>query len=366
MNVPFLDLLAVNRGRLDEIKNAVTRVVDSGTYVLGAELEQFEREFAQFTGTHHCVGVGNGLDALVIGLKALGVSAGDEVIVPAHTYIATWLAVTHCGARPVPIEPDPHTLNIDVNRIETAITKRTRAILPVHLYGQPADLAPILEIAEKHGLKVLEDAAQAHGASYDGRNIGGHGHAVAWSFYPGKNLGALGDAGAVTTNDPDIATKVRLLRNYGSREKYVNEVVGFNSRLDPIHAAALRAKLPYLIEDNNARSAIAQRYLAGLRGTSAVLPHPNQHGTSAWHLFVIQISERDAFQKSLSAQGVQTLIHYPIPPHLQAAYSHLSYQSGSLPISERLSRDVVSLPIYPGMKDSQIETVIGAAQLALG
>lgn len=358
MNIPFLDLSAAYRELQAEIEAEVLASLRSGWYIGGRDVEAFEANYAAFTETSHCVGVANGLDALHLALLAMGVGAGDEVIVPSNTFIATWLAVNQCGAVPVPVEPLETTYNIDPEKIEAAITPRTKVILPVHLYGQPANLEPILAVAQRHGLRVLEDAAQAHGARYQGKRIGGHGDAVAWSFYPGKNLGALGDAGAVTTNDSLIAERVRTLRNYGSRVKYVNEAKGFNSRLDPVQAVALRVKLRYLDEWNARRGAIANRYAAELAGIGLVLPSVPQWAQPAWHLYVVQHPNRDALQQKLQTAGIGTLVHYPIPPHLQEAYRDAGYQVGSLPIAEQLANRVLSLPIGPQLQPPQVEAVI--------
>ena len=358
MNVPFLDLGAAYSELKAEIETAVLASLRSGWYIGGQEVEAFEHEFAAYTETCHCAGVANGLDALHLALRAMDIGAGDEVIVPSNTYIATWLAVSQCGAIPVPVEPLESTCNIDPGRIEAAITPRTKAIIPVHLYGQPADLDSILAIAHKHGLRVLEDAAQAHGARYKGKRIGGHGDVVAWSFYPGKNLGALGDAGAVTTNDPDIADRIRVLRNYGSRVKYVNEVQGYNSRLDPVQAAALRVKLKVLDAWNSRRGKIAARYTVALAGTGLVLPTVPAWAEPVWHLYVVQSSRRDALQKTLGEAGIGTLIHYPIPPHLQQAYAEAGYVKGRFPIAERLANQVLSLPIGPQLDDLSVAAVI--------
>jgi dTDP-4-amino-4,6-dideoxygalactose transaminase len=357
-SVPFLDLGAATRELRAEIDGAIARVLDSGWYILGAETEAFEREYAAWVGAAHCVGVGNGLDALRLALMALGVGPGDEVIVPSNTYIATWLAVTEVGAIPVPVEPREDTYNLDPERVEAAITPRTRALLPVHLYGQPADLTSLLAIANKHGLSVLEDAAQAHGARHEGLRIGAHGHAVAWSFYPGKNLGALGDAGAVTTNDPALAERVRVLGNYGSRRKYVNDVNGLNSRLDPLQAAVLRVKLQHLEAWNARRQRVAQRYLEVLAGSELVLPQVRAGAEPVWHLFVIRSQARDALAARLAAAGIQTLIHYPIPPHRQAAYASLGHAVGAFPLAERLADEVLSLPMGPHLQDAQVERVL--------
>ena len=364
MKVPFLDLKSINLALADELEAAIKRVLYSGWYVLGEEVEAFEREFAAYTEANFCVGLANGLDALHLGLRALGVGEGDEVIVPSNTYIATWLAVSQCGATPIPVEPDPKTFNIDPAKIEAAITARTRAVMPVHLYGQSADLDPILAVAQKHGLKVLEDAAQAHGARYKGKRIGGHGDIVAWSFYPGKNLGALGDAGGVTTNNAELAERVRLLRNYGSKVKYVNEIQGYNSRLDPIHAAILRVKLKILDADNLKRTNIAYAYSAGLAKSGLSLPSVPSWTMPVWHLFVVRSTQRERLQLRLSAAGIGTLIHYPIPPHLQSAYSALGYGKGAFPIAEKIHAEVLSLPMFPSMSDEQIGMVIAACKLA--
>ena len=360
MAVPFLDLHAACAELRPEIDAAIARVLDSGWYILGPEVEAFEAEFAGYCQADHAIGLANGLDALHLALRAMDVGPGDEVIVPSNTYIATWLAVSQCGAVPVPVEPDPGTHNIDPARIEAAITPRTRVILPVHLYGQPVDLDPILAIARKHGLRVLEDGAQAHGARYKGRRIGGHGDAVAWSFYPGKNLGALGDGGAVTTNDAQIADRLRVLRNYGSRVKYVNEVAGYNSRLDPLQAAVLRVKLAHLDDWNARRTALAQVYLDGLRDTGLVLPHVPDWAQPAWHLFVVRHRQRDDLQRALAEAGIGSLIHYPIPPHKQQAYAEAGYPADAFPLANRLAEEVLSLPMGPQMGAGDVDTVVAA------
>ena len=362
--IPFLDLKAPYLELKQELDEAIARVVSSGWFIGGPELDQFEAEYASYCGATHAIGVANGLDALHLALRAMDVGPGDEVIVPSNTYIATWLAVSQCGATPVPVEPDARTYNIDPDRIEAAITPRTKVILPVHLYGQPADMDPILAIARKHGLRVLEDGAQAHGARYKGQRLGAHGDAVAWSFYPGKNLGAMGDGGAVTTNDAQIADRLRLLRNYGSRVKYVNEVQGYNSRLDPLQAAILRVKLAHLDDWNARRSTIAARYQQGLTGCGLTLPHVPAWAEPAWHLYVVLNPQRDAFQKSLADVGVGTLIHYPIPPHLQGAYADLGLGKGKFPIAERIHNEVLSLPISPSMTVEQASQVIVACREA--
>ena len=360
MNIPFLDLGAAYRELQSDIDAAVARSLASGCYIGGPEVDAFEQEFAAYTQAQHCIGVANGLDALHLALRAMDVGPGDEVIVPSNTYIATWLAVSQCGATPVPVEPDARTFNIDPMLIEAAITPRTKVILPVHLYGQPADMDPILTIARKHGLRVLEDGAQAHGARYKGKRIGTHGDAVTWSFYPGKNLGAMGDGGAVTTNDPQIADRLRVLRNYGSRVKYVNEVPGYNSRLDPLQAAILRVKLAKLDEWNARRTAIAQRYQMGLATCGLTLPHVPDWAEPVWHLFVVQHPQRDALQQALTDAGVGSLIHYPIPPHLQQAYAQAGWGKGSFPLAQQMADKVLSLPIGPHFEKQQAEIVRSA------
>jgi dTDP-4-amino-4,6-dideoxygalactose transaminase len=362
MKIAFLDVGATYRELKSEIDAAIARVLDSGWYILGPEVEAFESEWAAYCEAQHAIGVANGLDALHLALRAMEVGLGDEVIVPSNTYIATWLAVSQCGATPVPVEPEEATYNIDPARIEAAITTRTKVILPVHLYGQPADLDPILAIARRYGLRVLEDAAQAHGARYKGQRIGTHGDAVAWSFYPGKNLGALGDGGAVTTNDPKIADRIRVLRNYGSRVKYVNEILGYNSRLDPIQAAVLRVKLRSLDEWNWRRAALAARYAEGLAGSALVLPEVPNWVEPVWHLFVVRSAQRDALIKRLHDAGIATLIHYPVPPHLQSAYAKGALRKGSLPIAERIAEEVISLPIGPQMSSIDVAAICSACR----
>jgi dTDP-4-amino-4,6-dideoxygalactose transaminase len=358
--VSFLDLRAPYVELQSEIDAAMLRVANSGWFLLGNELTAFEQEYAHSVGAKHCVGVANGLDALYLSLLALGVTAGDEVIVPSNTYIATWLAVSMAGAKPVPVEPEPLTYNIDPAGIERAITARTKAILPVHLYGLPADMGPILEIARRRGLAVLEDAAQAHGARYQGKPIGVHGQLVAWSFYPGKNLGAFGDAGAVTTDNGDLAESLRVLRNYGSRVKYVNEVRGVNSRLDEIQAAVLRVKLKRLGEWNERRRRLATRYLDRLADLPLQLPVEPPGRDSAWHLFVVRTTEREALRAHLSAERIESLIHYPIPPHKQQAYASLGIAPDAFPAANAIHDEVVSLPIGPHLSFQQQDRVIEA------
>ena len=359
MKVPFLELKPTYDELKPEIDAAYHRVMDSGWYLMGCELEAFESEFARYCEAKYCIGVANGLDALHLVVRAYGIGAGDEVIVPSNTFIATWLAVSYAGATPVPVEPDPITHNIDPDRIEAAITPRTRAIMLVHLYGQPADMDPINEIARKHGLKVIEDSAQAQGARYKGHRTGGLGDAAGHSFYPGKNLGAFADAGAVTTNDPELADRVRTLRNYGSKQKYHYEVPGINSRLDELQAAFLRVKLAKLDEWNNRRKTLACCYLEALVGVKGlVLPFMPDWAEPVWHLFVIRHPQRDALQKSLAENGVQTIIHYPVPPHLSEAYKTMGYLPGAFPIAEELAATVLSLPIGPHMKMQHVTHVL--------
>lgn len=362
--IPFLDLKAPHVELREELNAAIARVVDSGWYILGPEVDAFEAEYAAYCDAHHCVGLANGLDALHLALRAMDVGPGDEVIVPSNTYIATWLAVSQCGATPVPVEPDVRTYNIDPSLIEVAITSRTKVILPVHLYGQPADMDPILTIARRHGLRVLEDGAQAHGARYKGQRIGAHGDAVTWSFYPGKNLGALGDGGAVTTNDPELADRIRVLRNYGSRVKYVNEVQGYNSRLDPLQAAVLRVKLAHLDAWNARRADVAAAYLKSMGGSGLVLPHVPDWAAPAWHLFVVRHPHRDALQQRLSEAGVGTLIHYPIPPHKQAAYADSGFAPEAFPLASRMADELLSLPMGPHLSSESANHVVNAVRSA--
>lgn len=358
--INFLNLKSSYLEVKQEIDEALVRVANSGWYIGGPEVESFEAEWAEFCGTKYTIGVANGLDALHLALRAMGVKHGDEVIVPSNTYIATWLAVSQCGATPVPVEPNQETLNIDPELIEGAITSKTKVILPVHLYGQPANLDPILHISKKYNIRVLEDGAQAHGARYKERRIGGHGDAVAWSFYPGKNLGAMGDAGAVTTNDPELADKIRLLRNYGSKTKYINDVQGFNSRLDPIQAAVLRVKLKYLDDWNQRRIRIAKKYNDNFKNLELILPNQPNWAEPVWHLYVVRNSNRNLILEELKKREIETLIHYPIPPHLQLAYSDLRLGAGTFPISEKIHNEVISLPIGPAQTDEETNSVINA------
>ncbi len=348
MKVPFLDLKAPYLELKEELDAAYLRVMASGWYILGQEVRAFEEEFAAYCEAEHCVGVGNGLDALHLILRAYEIGIGDEVIVPTHTYIATWLAVSYAGARPVPVEPDERTYNIDPKRVVAAITPRTRAIMAVHLYGQPADMNSLNDIASEYSLKVIEDAAQAHGARYKGRRVGVLGEAAGFSFYPGKNLGAIGDGGAVITNDGELADRVRMLRNYGSRAKYRNEAKGFNSRLDELQAALLRVKLSKLDAWNARRQGLAVQYLKTLGGVSdLVLPLVPEWADPAWHLFVVRHPQREALQQHLASEGIGTLIHYPVPPHLSAAYAEEGWGLGDFPITEAIATEVLSMPMGP-------------------
>ena len=366
MNVPFLDLGGPYKELKTELDEAYHRVMQSGWYILGNEVTSFEADFAAYCGTKHCVGVGNGLEALHLVLRAYGIGEGDEVIVPSNTYIATWMAVSYTGATPVPVEPDAKTYNLDPDQLEAAITPRTKAVMPVHLYGQPADMDRINEVARRYHLKVVEDNAQAQGARYKGRRTGGLGDAAGTSFYPGKNLGALGDAGAVTTNDPDLAEKIRVLRNYGSRVKYHNEILGYNSRLDELQAAFLKVKLPHLDRWNSRRCQTAKIYTEGLRDLSGiVLPFVPDGFEPVWHLFVIRHPRRDHLQKQLEQRGIGTLIHYPIPPHLSGTYAAAKHSPGSCPVAENLAESVLSLPMGPHLSIPEAEKVVREIKAAV-
>lgn len=358
-NIPFLDLQAQYVELKTDLDSAYQRVMQSGWYILGNEVQAFEQEFAEFVGVKHCVSVGNGLEALQLILTAAGIGEGDEVIVPANTYIASWLAVSHVGAIPVPVEPDPGTSNIDPRRVKDAVSKRTKAILPVHLYGQTVDMQEIWDTAEQFNLRVIEDAAQAHGARYKDCNAGNLGLGAGFSFYPTKNLGAFGDAGAITTDNDDLADKVRVLRNYGSRQKYLNETRGHNSRLDPLQAAFLRVKLKYINQWNARRKQIAEYYSANLKEIPGLqLPQTAKDADHVWHLYVIRCSERDRLQTHLQECGIGTMIHYPVPPHVSKAYADLNYQPGAFPITEELSRSILSIPISPHLSLEAAEFIV--------
>lgn len=358
MNVPFVSFRPMERELDTDLRAAFERVYRRSWYIEGEEDQAFEQAFARYCGAAHCVGCGNGLDALMLALKALGVGPGDEVIVPSNTFIATALAVTYTGAVPVFVEPDIRTYNIDPARIEAAITSRTKAVMPVHLYGQPADMDPIMAIAKKHGLYVVEDCAQAHGASYKGRLIGTFGDAAGFSFYPGKNLGALGDAGAAVTSDPELAAKIRALGNYGSDYKYHHIYQGNNSRLDELQAAFLAAKLPHLDRMNQERRRIAGRYLAEIDNPLLTLPYVLPETEPVWHIFAVRCGRRDELAEYLTEAGIGTNKHYPIPMHLQGAYAGLGLSKGSLPIAEEISSTQLSLPMYYGMTEDEISYVV--------
>ncbi|WP_170561579.1 DegT/DnrJ/EryC1/StrS family aminotransferase [Ruegeria atlantica] len=357
--ISFLNLKEINARHSEEIAQAMQDVLDSGWYVRGTQYQDFCQEFAEYCGTQHAIGVGNGLDALELCLDALGLDAGDEVIVPANTYIATVLAVSRVGLTPVLVEPDPNTFNLSEKGLAEALTPKTRAILAVHLYGRLADMPAICKFAKEHRLFVIEDCAQSHGATLNGIRAGNFGDISAFSFYPGKNLGALGDGGAVVTNDDALAAKVDMLSNYGSRQKYVNEAKGRNSRLDELQAAILRVKLKYLDDENARRREIARAYCDGIKSNHVTLPEfPSDALTSVWHLFVIRTKHRDLLEKHLKERGVQTLVHYPIPPHQQAAYAELA--DLSFPLTEAIHEEVLSLPIDPTMSDEDVRDVCEA------
>ena len=347
--IPFVDLSPMHGSLDSELKSAMARVLHSNSFICGPEVERFEADFAKYCGAKHCIGISNGLDALVLILRALEIGPGDEVILPANTFIATALAVSAVGARPVLVDIDEATFNLDPERLADAATERTKAVIPVHLYGLPAAMDPILEFANRRGLHVIEDAAQAHGATYKGQRVGGFGVASAFSFYPGKNLGALGDAGAVVTNSARLDEKIRLLRGYGSKVKYYHTEKGVNARLDELQAAILSVKLAHLDRWNEERRLIAQTYSQSLRGLEWILPVAPADRESVWHLFVARSGNRDRDRQRLEASGVHTSIHYPIPVHLQGAYSDLGYPEGSFPVTERVSKEILSLPFWIGL-----------------
>ncbi|NRB06780.1 MAG: DegT/DnrJ/EryC1/StrS family aminotransferase [Richelia sp.] len=359
MRVPFVSIEKNYLELKEQLDAAYQRVMESNWYIMGQELAAFEEEFAAYCETKYCVGVGNGLDALHLIIRAMGIGTGDEVIVPANTYIATWLAVSYAGATPVPVEPDENTYNINPSLIETAITERTKAIIAVHLYGQPADMDAIQEVAKLYNIKIIEDAAQSHGARYKGKRTGSLSDAAGFSFYPTKNLGAIGDGGAITTNDDKLAQQVRLLRNYGSRVKYENEIQGFNSRLDELQAAFLKVKLSKLDEWNIHRVQVAKQYLKHLDQNPYLnLPVVPDWAEPVWHLFVVRHPKRYILEQNLRDAGIGTLVHYPTPPHLSEAYGKNNWQIGSFPITEKMSKEVLSLPISFHMKDEQVQWVI--------
>lgn len=357
MKVPFLDVSQTYFRISSEIDSAIDEVLKSGHYILGGEVDQFEHEWAKFCSSSYAVSVGNGLDALKLSLLAVGVEPNDEVLVPAHTYIASWLAISLVGAVPVPVDSNPYTYNIDVSKLENALTRKTRVVMPVHLYGVPADMSEITKFARAHNLKIVEDAAQAHGASYRGRKIGSIGDAVAWSFYPSKNLGCFGDGGAVTTNSEEIFERVKLLRNYGSQKRFHNEIIGYNSRLDPIQAAVLRTKLKHLENWNQKRTQIANKYLSSLGDTGIVLPAQSTDSTSSWHLFVIRHQERDRMQQFLAEREIETSIHYPTAIFDQPAYNNLDLDRSKYQIAREIAATSLSLPIGPHLENEAVEKV---------
>ena len=363
MQVPFFSFAAMHNALGEAPFDIFRRFWDQQWYILGASVTEFEEAYARWNGTQHCVGVANGLDALHLALRALHIGPGDEVIVPSNTYIATWLAVTQTGAIPVPVEPDLRSYNLDPARIEAAITPATKVIMPVHLYGQSCDMTAIMDIAAKHGLFVVEDNAQAHGAVHAGKRTGSFGHLNATSFYPTKNLGALGDAGAITTDDPQLAEQIRLLRNYGSSRKYYNELPGYNSRLDELQAALLLMKLPFLQQWTEQRRRLAAMYVAQLADMeNIVLPEHTSPESHVWHLFVIRTKQRNALAEYLGAQGIGCMIHYPLPPHLQKAYQTLGYRRGDFPLAEQIADTCLSLPLFPGMSEQQLGQVVAAVR----
>jgi dTDP-3-amino-3,4,6-trideoxy-alpha-D-glucose transaminase len=362
MDVPFLELKSQYAAIKDEIDAAIARVLERAWFILGAELEAFEAEFAAACGANYCIGVGNGTEALHLALRALGVGPGDEIITVAHTFIATALAISWTGARPVLVEVDPRTYTIDVERAAAAITPSTKALLPVHLYGQPADMSALMELARAHDLQVLEDCAQSHGARYNGQIVGTFGQIGSFSFYPGKNLGAYGDGGALVTNDATLAERLRLLRNYGQTTKYQHEIQGYNSRLDELQAAVLGVKLRYLDTWNERRRALAARYDALLADCGLILPQVASDREHVYHLYAVRSPHRDAMQRHLAAHGIGTLVHYPTPIHLQPAYAGLGMARGALPFSERIADEVLSLPLYPEMSEAQQHAVVAAVQ----
>ncbi|SDF25162.1 dTDP-4-amino-4,6-dideoxygalactose transaminase [Blastococcus aurantiacus] len=362
LRVPFLDLQRLHAELQDDLDAAALRVLHSDRVLMGPELERFEQAWAAAVGAGYAVGVGSGLDALSLGLRALGVGDGDEVLVPSHTFVATWLAVVHVGAVPVPVDVLSAAGAWDADALEDAVTPRTRAVVPVHLYGHPVDLDAVLRVAGRHDLVVLDDAAQAHGARIGGRPLGGLTHATAWSFYPGKNLGAFGDGGAVTTSDPVTAQRLRSLRNYGSTEKYRHDEVGWNSRLDELQAALLTVKLTRLSEHNARRDAAARRYDEGLAGLDLVLPERVPGTDPVWHLYVVRSPHRDRLREHLAAYGVETLVHYPVPPHRQGAFAGTGLADAHLPMADRLAREVLSLPMGPTLRREEQGAVIDAVR----
>lgn len=363
MNVKFLDFESMHKPIREEMNKKFLEVYDSNWFIKGKELEKFEYNIAKYCSSSYAVGCGNGLDALYLSLKAMNIGAGDEVIIPSNTYIATALAVSYAGAKPVFVEPNIETYNIDPNLIEEKITLKTKAIIPVHLYGQTADMDAINIIAKKHSIYVLEDSAQAQGSEYKGRKAGSLGDISGMSLYPGKNLGALGDAGVITTNNYELAKKVSVLGNYGSEKKYHNKYKGNNSRLDELQAGFLNVKLNYLDKWNYERRKIANMYLEGIKNTKIHLPHIPQYSNPIWHVFVVRTEKRDDFQNYLKENGIQTIIHYPIPIYLQPAYEDLGFKKGDYPIAEKIADEIISLPIWPGISDNEVQHVIDKVNL---
>jgi dTDP-4-amino-4,6-dideoxygalactose transaminase len=364
MKIPFLSFDAINDQVRESAFSAFAKVFDSKWYILGKQVAQFEEAYSTFNRVNHCIGVSNGLDALFLSLKALGIKSGDEVIVPSNTYIATLLAVSYTGAKPVLVEPNHATFNINAGLIENAITSSTKAIMPVHLYGQCCEMDVIMGIAERYNLFVVEDNAQAQGASYKGKLAGSFGHVNGTSFYPGKNLGALGDAGAVTTNNKELAERIRILRNYGSEKKYYNEMIGYNMRLDELQAAFLSVKLKFLSQWTAERQKIAGWYNERLKGIrDLILPEVAEGATHVYHLYVVRSSRRNELQQFLSEKGIGTMIHYPIPPHLQKAYSHLNFKKGEYPVSEDMADTCLSLPLYPGLGEGEVDFIAGQIKI---
>ena len=357
-SIPLINPRASYLACKEEIDTAIARVMESGRYILGQEVSAFEREFTAYIGVQYGIGVGSGTEALHVALQACGMKLGDEVITVSHTAVATVAAIQLCGARPILVDIDPHTFVIDANQIERAITSRTKAIIPVHLYGNMAEMRIIRSIADRHGLRIVEDCAQSHGASYGGQKSGVWGNIAAFSFYPTKNLGAFGDAGMVVTNDPELGDRVRLLREYGWRQRYVSEIPGLNSRLDELQAAILRVKLRYLDRWNEERRKKAKTYTEMLAPLGVICPSEGLGVKHVYHLYVIRTRERDALQRFLKEKGIETLIHYPIPIHLQKAYEDLGYRQGDLPVTEQCCSEILSLPLYPEIKESEMEEVI--------
>ncbi len=366
MKVPFVDLQAQYRSLSAEVLPAITNVMERAAFILGQEVSDFEKDFAKFCGRKECVGVASGCDALLWAIKACGIGPGDEVITVANTYIATALAISFAGAKPVLVDCREDTYEIDPDAVRRAITPATKAILPVHLYGHPADMDPILKIAREHGLKVIEDTAQAHGATYHGRNCGAMGDVGCFSFYPGKNLGAYGDGGAVATDNPQIAELVRMYRNYGQPKKYYHDLIGWNSRLDTLQAAVLGVKLKHLESWNEARRRHAKRYGELLKDLPVVLPVESQGCRHVYHLFVIRCKDRDGLVDFLATKGVSCVIHYPVPVHLQKAYADLGYKPGAFPVTERVAKEIVSLPMYPELTEEQIGYVCESVRAFVG